>query len=66
MLGDGGVGAGVTVRGMVEGRDKSISLWFTFSVIWPDMIAREAGIYSLAVYPEEMKFGAHIASFKKH
>lgn len=51
---------------MVEGRDKSISLWFTCSVIWPDMIAREAGIYSLAVHPEEMKFGAHIASFKKH
>ena len=60
-----GGGAG-RVRGLVERRDKSISFWFTFSVIWPDMIAREAGIHRLAVDLEEMKFGAHIASFKRH
>ena len=54
------------VRGLVERRDKSISLWFTFSVIWPDMIAREAGIHRLAVDLEEMRFGAHIASFKRY
>ena len=51
---------------MVERRDKSISLWFTFSVIWTDMIARESGIHRLAVDLEEMRFGAHIASFKRH
>jgi len=47
---------------LVERRDKSISLWFTFSVIWTDMIARESGIHRLAVDLEEMRFGAHIAS----
>lgn len=36
------------------------------TVIWPDMIAGEAGIHSLAVHPEERKLGAHITSFRRH